>query len=164
MVVFQPWTVTPPHLGYVAIVTNLSSPSAPPDSTVFLGRSFPSFILPPPHHQTFVVVYLFLFVPTPHLLARRKSPPTWTFPTPATRQPWPLVSAPRTACLRLPTFPVTVRPPVYAPDLRLGPCQPLGGGAACHWPIPRIMEVILKIPILVTYPLNMNKGFSQNDQ
>ena len=72
MVVFQPCTVTSPHLGSVAIVTNLSSPSAPPDSTIFLGRSFPSFILPPPHHQPFVVVYLILFVPAPHLLSRRK--------------------------------------------------------------------------------------------
>ena len=140
MVVFQPWTVTPPHLGYVAIITNLSSPSAPPDSTIFLGRSFPSSILPPPHHQTFVVVYLFLFVPAPHLLSRRKSPPAWTFPAPATRQPWPLVSAPCSACLRLPPFPVTVRPPspFSALGLSLGPCQPLGG-FACHWPITRIM-------------------------
>ena len=49
VVLFQPWTVTPPHLGSVAIVKILLSFfPAPPDSTIFLGRSFPSSILPTP--------------------------------------------------------------------------------------------------------------------
>ena len=47
-VVFQPWTVTPPHLGYVAIITNLSSPPARIDSTIFLDYFFlPPFYRPP---------------------------------------------------------------------------------------------------------------------
>ena len=49
VVAFQPQTVAPPHLVSVAIVTNLiSSPNAPPDSTVFLDRYFTFSILPPP--------------------------------------------------------------------------------------------------------------------
>ena len=49
VVVFQPCTVTPPHLGSIAIVTTfIYSPSAPPDSTIFLYHYFPSSILPLP--------------------------------------------------------------------------------------------------------------------
>ena len=45
---FQPGLVTPTNLGSVAIGTNyISSPPAPPDSTVFLDHYFPSFILLP---------------------------------------------------------------------------------------------------------------------
>ena len=48
VVVFQPRTVTPPHLGSVANVTNfIFIPPAPPDSTVFLDYSCLYSILTP---------------------------------------------------------------------------------------------------------------------
>ena len=68
------------------VQTYLALPS-PPDSTVFLDRSCPSSILPPPHQQLFNVLALSIFVPAPHLLSRCEAPPTWT--SPATRHPPP---------------------------------------------------------------------------
>ena len=95
VVMFQPLTVTPPHLVSIAIVTYfISSPPAPPDYIVFLYCSFPYSILLPPHQQPFIVGSLYLFSPAPHPLSWSEAPPTWTSPTPATRQPLSLVSAP----------------------------------------------------------------------
>ena len=130
VVVFQPQTGTPPHLGYVVINTNFkSSPPVAPASTIFLYHYFPSSVLLSPHHHLYIVVSLSLCVsPATHLLSRHQSPPTWTSPAPATRKTLPLVSAPRSARMHLPLFPVTVSPPPF-PTLGLlpGPCWPLGG-------------------------------------
>ena len=72
---FQPWTVTPPNLGSLAIVTNfISSPPAPPDSTVFLDRYFPYSILPSHHQQPFIFVSLSLFSPAPYAARTRYAP------------------------------------------------------------------------------------------
>ena len=104
VVVFQPHTGTPPHLGSVAIVTNfISIPPAPPDSNIFLDCYFPSSVLlPPPHQQPFIFVVLY-FLPSPQLLSHFKSLPTWMFPTPAGLRRSSLRPAPHACiCRRLP--------------------------------------------------------------
>ena len=71
VVMLQHRTVTPPHLGYINIIKNfISIPHAPPDSTAFIDYSFHSSILPPPCHQTFIIVSLYMFVTAPLLLYR----------------------------------------------------------------------------------------------
>ena len=65
--------------------------------------------------------------PSLNLLSCCRTLSTWTSPTPATRQPLPLVSAPRTAFLCLPSFPESVRPPVASLGLHPGLCRNLGG-------------------------------------
>ena len=77
LVVFQPQTMTPPHLGSVVIITKFASrPPIPPGSTVFLDHSFPFSVLLPLHHQPFMFIVLFLFATAPHLLSRSRAPPT----------------------------------------------------------------------------------------
>ena len=49
------------------------------------------------------------FSPATHLLSWCKTPPNWTSPAPAARQPLPLVPAPRAACLHLLPFPCRLR-------------------------------------------------------
>ena len=88
------------------------------------------FLHPTPSpQQPFIVEALYLFAPDFHLLSFRESPPTWTSPAPATRQPPPLVSVPHAACLHLLPFTVTVHPPFAALGLLPGTCQPLGGSS-----------------------------------
>ena len=53
--------------------------------------------------------------PAPHLLSCSGALSTWTAPTPATRKPPLLVSAPRIACLRLLPFPRPPPPPPFPP-------------------------------------------------
>ena len=111
VVVLQPWTVTPTHLGSVSIVTKfISSPPIPPDYTIFVDCSFPSYILLPPYQQLFIIVAFSLFSPSSHFLSWCEAPPTWMLLVPDNCQPPPLVSAPRAACLHLLTFTLTLRP------------------------------------------------------
>ena len=73
---FQPRTVTPTSLVSVAIIKKLCSLHDPHDSTAFMDHSLPYSILPhpPPRHHQFIVVFLYLFAPAPHLLFRREAP------------------------------------------------------------------------------------------
>ena len=111
-VMFQPRTVTPPQLGSVAIVTPLNWPYLPTCFYRFLEHSFPYSFLPPIHTQLFTTKPLSQFVPDPYFLSRRKAPPTWMLSATANCQPLPLVPAPLTTCLRLPSFYMNVHPPL----------------------------------------------------
>ena len=111
----------------LSIASLISIPPALPDSTVFLDCSVPYSILLPPCHQPFIVVALSLFAPAPNLLYWREAPPTSTSPAPATCHPPPFVSAPCTACLILPLFPVFLCPTISTVILCPSPCQPLVG-------------------------------------
>ena len=71
--------------------------------------------IPPPHLQLFIVRPL-SFTPITHLLSWCEAPPTCTLPAPTTRQPPPLVPAPRAACLCLPPFPMPVCFPLFRPQ------------------------------------------------
>ena len=122
---FQLLTVTPPYLVCIATVTLLNYPSRP---TCFYCLSLSFFCLlllptdPPSiavHHQIPIS-----FAPAPHLLSRRKAPPTWTSPVP-------------TSLCRLSIRPATRAyiclcscdcdpPPFSALGLLPGLCWPLG--------------------------------------
>ena len=91
VVVFQPRIVTPPHLGTVAIVTKfISSPPAPPDSTIFLYISFPSSILTPPpsisRSSSYPSHFLYL-LPASSPGTKRCPPGRHPHPPTATRHP-----------------------------------------------------------------------------
>ena len=70
-------------------------------------------LLPPHQHPFFVLTHI--YTPVPNLLSHPGVSSTWPFLTPVTRQPPSLVSAPCSACLRLPPFPVSVHPPLFLP-------------------------------------------------
>ena len=103
VVVFQPQTVTPPHLGSVAIITiKLSLPPHLflPFFWIFLLS--PPYYLPPPSISVHRRSPL-LFAPALHLILWSEALPTTT--APSTRQPLSLDSAPRAAFLHLPSSP-----------------------------------------------------------
>ena len=114
VVVFQSRRGTALDLGSVAIVTTFILVSSRPTCfNRFSGSFYVSLLRPtvPPsvtvrRHNTS------LCSTRSPLLSRRELPSTWMSLTPATRQPPPLVSAPRAACLRLPPFPASVRLPL----------------------------------------------------
>ena len=70
--------------------------------------------------------YYFYVTLDPCLLSWRRTLSTWTFTTPATRWPPPLLYTPHTVCLYLSPFPASVCLPFVALSLHLGPCWPLG--------------------------------------
>ena len=83
----QTRTVTPLHLGSVAIVT-LKLALLPHLFLPFVWI----FIFPPPYYLPLPYSSVhhwspLLFAPAPHLLSRRKAPPTWTLSAPASRHP-----------------------------------------------------------------------------
>ena len=83
VVVFQPWTVTPPHLGSAAIVA--LKLSLPPH--LFLPF-FWIFILPPPSYSPPPAVPVhsqspLYFAHATHIFSHHEASPTLTFPAPA---------------------------------------------------------------------------------
>ena len=100
VVVLQTQTVTPLHLGSVAIVTLIL---ALPSHLFlhFYGYLFCLLLPTSPPSVVFHCQSLILFALAPCLLSQREALPTWAVPEPDTRQPPPLVSAPRTACLHM---------------------------------------------------------------
>ena len=124
-VVFQYFTVTPPHLGSITIVTLLY----PSLSTCFyhMSESFfchPLPIVPPSvgfHRQSPLS-----FSPANQFLSWREAPTTWTLTVPIILQSPPLVSAPHTECLLMLSFLWLCSPLFTALGLRPGPCQTQG--------------------------------------
>ena len=116
VVVFQTRTGTTPDPVSVSIITNfILASSRPTCFNRFLDLyMFPSSILTPPSvtiiHRITSIVSPFLI-----LLYRRKKLFTWTSHTPAPRQPPPLVSAPRAACLRLLPSHESILSPLFRP-------------------------------------------------
>ena len=129
VVVFLPWTGTAPDLGSVTNYTLniLFYPSCPTCLNRFSGY----FHLPPISYQRPIsgvrCCSPSLLHPLPTSSTSTKRCPSVIFPhlTPATRQNLPLDSAPRSVCLRLMPFTVSVLPPFSALGLQQGPYQPL---------------------------------------
>ena len=118
VVVFQPWTVTPPYLGTIAYcyTFKLGLPShlfiLP-----FSGLLF-SFLRPTASPSVVVhrqIALTFHPLPTSYPDANLRPPGSRPYPPPATRQPPLLVPSPRAACLCLPLFPVMLCSPIYPP-------------------------------------------------
>ena len=84
-----------------------------------------SFLMPPHPYMFLVKSLLFHLLPTSSPSAKLH-PPGCCLP-PATRQPPPLIPAPRAACLLLTPFLCRWAPPFAAIGLHPGPCRPLGG-------------------------------------
>ena len=126
VVVFQPLTFTPPHIGSRSLILHFNLALPPHHFPVlFLDHSFP-----PCSHRLPIRSRSLLkpnFSPTPQILSRCKAPPNWESPSPATHQPPPFVLAPRAACLRLLPLLFHCAPPFAALGLHPVPCQPLGG-------------------------------------
>ena len=123
---------------------------APSVSTVFWIFLVPYSLIPPNHQQPLIVLALSLYVaPAPHVIYQRKAPPTWTLSTPATHQPPPLVSAPRSTCLFMLLFPVII-------CLRPGTCHPLGGLPVTG---PSISPVPLPLPPWVLFLIPVSSGY-----
>ena len=113
-------------LEYVAIIKTILAYPDPPVSSAFLDFSI-SLLHPtaPPSSAIRHLVNSISVTPDPHILTQRGTSSTRTFPTPATCQHPPLVSAPRANCLCLRPFPASIRPPFAALVLCPGPCWPL---------------------------------------
>ena len=94
------------------VIKNYYSPARPTCLIRFSG----SYYRPPPSYRPPISSishrHLTLCTPAPHLLSRSGTSSTWTFPTPATYQPPPLVSAPRATCLIMPPYPASALPPL----------------------------------------------------
>ena len=84
VVVFQPWTVTPPHLGSVAYPYTFKL-GLPPHLLLPFSGSFFFLLLPTASQSVDVHIQIPLFFSTsPHLLSRCKAPTTWASPVPTT--------------------------------------------------------------------------------
>ena len=93
---FQPRSGIATVLELCRLALQLSlAPPAPPVSAAFWIVLISSSLLPPPISSILRHITSLFVTPAPRLLSRRGSSFTWTSPTPATRQPPPLVSAPR---------------------------------------------------------------------
>ena len=116
VVMFQPWTVTPPCLGYVAIVTYIISSHPSPSVSTFSGYLF-SLLNPtaPPSASVHRHSPLSVLHPIPNSSSGAKCRPPGCYPPPTTCQPLLIVSAPRAACLCLSPFPIIVPVPLFCP-------------------------------------------------
>ena len=106
VVVFQPWAVTPPHLGYVAYRYTFKL-GLPPHLFVlpFYGSFFSPYFLPPPHPQPLSVkdpLFVTRYQPTLPVQSAAHLDVNRSCHLPA------YAAHPCTACLHLLTFTMTV--------------------------------------------------------
>ena len=87
-----------------------------PTRTTYISRFYGSYYSPPPSYRSPISSvhcrHFNICTPAPRLLSWSGTFTNWTYPTPATRHPPPLVSAPQSACLLLPPRPAYIRPPL----------------------------------------------------
>ena len=127
VVIFQPWTVTLPHLGYIAYryTFKLGLPSH-----LFLLSFSGSFFSPLSYRlpiRSYSLSKPSHYSPAPHLLTWCKAPPTWTLPVSSTCQPPPIVPTPAPCACVCRRFPLRCAPSFVSLWLHPCPCQPLGG-------------------------------------